>query len=317
MPGSALRCQAVRAMGGAVAMRQRRHPQKGELMTDPIEDLLGVLMLERLEDNLFRGQSRDIGGKSVFGGQVLSQALLAAELTVEGRMPHSLHGYFLRPGDAQAPIIYDVERIRDGRSYATRRVVAIQHGQAIFNAAVSFQRAEDGFDHQLPMPEVPGPEGLSSVIELRRQVAERLPAERREILTRERPIELRPVQPADLFTPERREPRQQVWFRAKGTLPAAEAIHRAALAYASDFSLLVTAFLPHSLSLFQPGVMAASLDHAMWFHRPFRADEWLLYVMDSPSASFGRGLSRGSIFARDGRLVASVAQEGVMRRRTA
>ena len=286
-------------------------------MTDLIEDLLHQLTLERLEDNLFRGQSRDLGGKSVFGGQVLGQALLAANQTIEERASHSLHGYFLRPGDPQAPIIYDVERIRDGRSFATRRVVAIQHGRAIFNATVSFQSAEDGFDHQLPMPEVPGPEGLRSVIELRRQAAELLPAERREILTRDRPIELRPVQPADLFSPERREPRQQVWCRAIGTLPDSEALHRAVLAYASDFSLLMTAFLPHGLSFYQPDVIAASIDHAMWFHRPFRADEWLLYVMDSPSASFGRGLAHGSIFARDGRLVASVAQEGVMRRRSA
>ncbi|HKK01137.1 MAG TPA: acyl-CoA thioesterase II [Desulfuromonadales bacterium] len=286
-------------------------------MTDLTEELLSHLALERLEDNLFRGQSRDLGGKSVFGGQVLGQALLAAHQTIEGRDVHSLHGYFLRPGDPQTPIIYDVERIRDGRSFATRRVVAIQHGQAIFNAAVSFQSAEEGFDHQLTMPEVPGPEGLTSFIELRRQAAERLPPARREVLTRERPIELRPVRPNDLFSPERRQPYQQVWIRAKGTLPDSDALHRAVLAYASDFSLLGTAFLPHGLSFYQPGVMAASLDHAMWFHRPFRADEWLLYAMDSPSASFGRGLARGSIYSFDGRLVASVAQEGVMRRRQA
>ncbi len=284
-------------------------------MSDLVQDLLSHLSLERLEDNLFRGESRDIGGKSVFGGQVLGQALIAAEQTVEGRQAHSLHAYFLRPGDLQAPIIYEVERIRDGRSFATRRVVAIQHGRPIFNMSVSFQVAEKGFEHQAPMPEVPGPEGLLSTLELRRQVMDRIPARLRETLTAEGPVELRPVQVLDPLNPERHAPFQHVWLRTVGALPDPIAVHQAILAYCSDFTLLGTALLPHGVSFFQPEVQAASLDHAMWFHRPFRIDDWLLYAMDSPSAGNGRGLGRGSIFARDGRLIASVAQEGVIRLR--
>jgi acyl-CoA thioesterase-2 len=284
-------------------------------MKDLIQDLLHHLTLERLEDNLFRGESRDLGGKSVFGGQVLGQALLAADQTVEGRRAHSLHAYFLRPGNPQSPIVYDVERIRDGRSFATRRVVAIQHGQPIFNMAVSFQIEEEGMEHQSPMPEAPGPKGLLSTTALRRQAAERIPTHLREVLTVDRPIEMRPVQPIDMFDPDRRPPTQQVWLRAVGSLPDSPALHQAILAYASDLTLLGTALLPHGMSFFQPDVQAASLDHAMWFHRPFRIDDWLLYAMDSPSAGNGRGLGRGSIFSRDGRLIASVAQEGVIRRR--
>ncbi len=282
-------------------------------MTELLQDLLDHLELERLEDNLFRGDSRDLGGKSVFGGQVLGQALLAAQQTVEGRQAHSLHAYFLRPGNPRAAIIYDVDRIRDGRSFATRRVVAIQHGRAIFNMSVSFQVAEEGLAHQSAIPAVPPPEELLSTVEWRRRMIERIPEPLREHLTRDRPIELRPVQPIDVLNPDRREPCQQVWLKAAGTLPDEPAIHQALLAYASDFTLLGTAFLPHGVSYFQPRVQAASLDHAMWFHRPFRMDEWLLYVMESPSACSGRGLGRGSIFARDGRLIASVAQEGVIR----
>jgi acyl-CoA thioesterase II len=280
---------------------------------DPLHDLLDHLTLERLEEDRFQGESRSLGGKSVFGGQVLGQALLAADATVEGRRAHSLHAYFLLAGDPNAPIVYEVERIRDGRSFATRRVVAVQHGRRIFNMAVSFQVAEEGLDHHLPMPDVPGPEGLLSGPELYRQIADRLPEKRRESLIAERPIDLRPVQPRDLLNPERRPPQRQVWFRAAGALPDDPVLHQAMLAYASDFTLLGTALFPHGLSFFNPGVQALSLDHAMWFHRPFRMDEWLLYSMDSPSASAGRGLGRGSIFTRDGRLIASVAQEGVIR----
>ena len=280
-----------------------------------LKDLLDHLTLEPLREDRFRGESRSLGGKSVFGGQVLGQALLAADATVEGRRAHSLHAYFLLAGDPTAPIVYEVERIRDGRSFATRRVVAVQHGRPIFNMAVSFQVAEEGLDHHAPMPDVPGPEGLLSGSELHRQIADHLPESHREALTAERPIEMRPVQPRDLLNPERRPPQRQVWLRTVGTLPDEPALHQAMLAYASDFTLLATALFPHGLSFFNPEVQAVSLDHAMWFHRPFRMDEWLLYAMDSPSASAGRGLGRGSIFTRDGRLVASVAQEGVIRLR--
>lgn len=282
---------------------------------DLLQDLLDHLTLEPVAEDRFRGESRSLGGKSVFGGQVLGQALLAADATVTGRRAHSLHAYFLLAGDPKAPIVYEVERIRDGRSFATRRVVAVQHGRAIFNMAVSFQVPEEGLEHHAPMPEVPGPEDLLSASDLHRQVADRLPAKRREALIAERPIELRPVQPRDLFDPEPLPPQRQVWFRAAGSLPDDPALHQAMLAYASDFTLLGTALYPHGLSFYHPGLQALSLDHAMWFHRPFRMDDWLLYVMDSPSASAGRGLGRGSIFTRDGRLIASVAQEGVIRLR--
>ncbi|WP_027714187.1 acyl-CoA thioesterase II [Desulfuromonas sp. TF] len=282
-----------------------------------LKDLLDHLTLEPLGNDRFRGESRSVGGKSVFGGQVLGQALLAADATVEGRRAHSLHAYFLLAGDPQAPIVYEVERIRDGRSFATRRVVAVQHGRAIFNMAVSFQVDEEGLDHHAAMPDVPGPEGLPSGSELYRQIADQLPENRRDALTAERPIELRPVRPRDLLNPERRPPQRQVWLRTVGALPDDPALHQAMLAYASDFTLLGTALYPHGLSFFNPEVQALSLDHAMWFHRSFRMDDWLLYAMDSPSASAGRGLGRGSIFTRDGRLVASVAQEGLIRLRKA
>ena len=280
-----------------------------------LQDLLDHLTLEPLGEDRFSGESRSLGGKSVFGGQVLAQALLAANATVTGRHAHSLHAYFLLTGDPEAPIVYEVERIRDGRSFATRRVVAMQHGRPIFNMAVSFQVAEEGLEHHLPMPEVPGPEGLSSGSELYRRIADHLPATHRESLTAERPIEMRPVHPRDLLNPERRPAQRQVWLRTIGALPDNPALHQAMLAYASDFTLLATALFPHGLSFFNPEVQALSLDHAMWFHHPFRMDDWLLYAMDSPSASGGRGLSRGSIFTRDGRLIASVAQEGVIRLR--
>ena len=282
-------------------------------MNDLIRDLLDHLSLERVEEDLFRGDSRDHGGKSVFGGQVLGQALMAAGRTVEGRAAHSLHAYFLRPGDIQAPILYEVDRIRDGKSFTTRRVVALQHDRPIFNMAASFQIAEQGVDHQADMPEAPSPEGLLSTTELRRREADRLPEKLRDLLTRESPIEFRPVEPVDFLEPERRQPAQQVWMRAAGALPEEQALHQALLAYASDFTLLNTALLPHGLSFFQKGVYMASLDHAMWFHRPFRMDEWLLYAMDSPNAHNCRGLGRGSIFTRDGRLIATVAQEGLIR----
>lgn len=282
---------------------------------DPVEDLVEHLRLEALEVNMFRGESRDVGQKSVFGGQVLAQALMAASRTVEDGLAHSLHGYFLLPGDPQAPIVYDVERIRDGRSFATRRVVAIQHGRTIFNMSASFHAQEEGIDHQIDSPRVPDPEELPSAGELARKTAPRAPKKARDYLTMRRPIEFRPVDPVDMLEPEKRPPQRCSWMRAAGELPHDPILHQAVLAYASDFALLGTALLPHGLSFLQGGVQAVSLDHAMWFHRPFRADRWLLYDMDSPSAFGARAFTRGSLFDADGRMVASVAQEGLVRRR--
>ena len=284
-------------------------------MEGTVQEMLAQLTLERLEENLFRGQSRDTGTKSVYGGQVLGQALMAAGLTVEARLAHSLHAYFLLPGDPQAPIVYDVERIRDGHSFTTRRVVAIQHGRAIFNMAASFQIREEGVEHQMAMPAVPPPEDLPDKETLARKAAENAPEQARTFLTRKRPLEFRPVAPTDPLHPEPKPPHRAIWLRTAGILPDDPALHRAVLAYASDFSLLGTALLPHGLTFFTPELQAASLDHAMWFHRDFRIDDWLLYVMDSPSATNARGLGRGNLFSRDGHLVASVAQEGLLRLR--
>ncbi|HXZ84273.1 MAG TPA: acyl-CoA thioesterase II [Myxococcota bacterium] len=284
-------------------------------MSNALRELIGLLDLEPIEVNLFRGVSPKEGWQRVFGGQVCAQALVAARRTVEGRLAHSFHAYFLRPGDPAVPILYDVDRIRDGQSFTTRRVVAIQHGQAIFNMQVSFQVAEAGLEHQLPMPDVPAPETLRTELERRRAIADRLPEPMRSIFLRERAIEVRPVAPIDEFDPEAREPHQNVWLRAKGALPDDPALHECVLAYASDLTLLDTSILPHAVSWWSEKLQTASLDHAMWFHRPFRADEWLLYAQDSPSASGARGFNRGSVFTRDGRLVASVAQEGLIRPR--
>lgn len=284
------------------------------IMSGSLRELLGLLELEPIERNLFRGNSRDIVGRRVFGGQVLGQALMAAVNTVdEPRFAHSIHGYFLRPGDMQHPIVYEVDRIRDGGSFTTRRVVAIQHGRAIFSMSASFQIEEAGADHQLPMPEVPPPEELQSERELAEALADQVPDALRERLVRDRPIDMRPVDPINPFKPEPRPACQSIWIRAAGEMPHDPTLHRVVLAFASDYNLLGAALRPHALSLFQRNMQAASLDHAMWFHREFRIDEWLLYVMDSPSASNARGFSRGSIFSRDGRLVASVAQEGLIR----
>jgi acyl-CoA thioesterase-2 len=282
----------------------------------PLVELVALLTLTRVGEDCFVGASHDLGFPQVFGGQVLGQALAAATSTVDPTRPaHSLHGYFLRPGDAQADIEYCVDRSRDGSSFTTRRVVATQHGRPIFHLAASFQRAEDGFDHQPTAPVVPGPEGLASELELTRAVADRLPDRVREIWTRDRPIEIRPVDPGDPFRPARREPAQYAWVRAVGEVADDDALHRCLLAYLSDFKLLGSALRPHGVSYLTGEVQMASLDHAMWFHRPFRVHDWLLYAMDSPSASGARGLARGSLFDRHGRLVASVAQEGLMRPR--
>ncbi len=283
----------------------------------PIQQLLHLLELERLEENIFRGPSRDIGSPSVFGGQVLGQALRAATYTVPSeRQVHSLHAYFILPGDPNAPIVYLVERLRDGRSFTTRRVTAIQHGRPIFNLAASFQVDEHGVMHQDPMPDVPPPEALISEAELRRQLAEQAPEVLRPFLLHERPIEIRPVESTNLLFPEKRPPRRHVWLRTAGKLPDDPALHQSVLAYASDFGFMGTAMLPHGLSFLQPHVQAASLDHAMWFYHPFRVDEWLLFAMESPVAAHARGLNRGLFFRRDGTLVAAVVQEGLMRIRS-
>lgn len=284
-------------------------------MPNAIDILLSILDLEPLEHNLFRGRSPEIGWQRIFGGQVIGQALVAAARTVEGRIAHSLHAYFMRPGDPKVPVLYEVERLRDGHSFTTRRVTAIQHGRAIFSMEVSFQAEESGLEHQIAMPDVPSPEELPSESDISSRYLEGAPESVRRYWERERPIELRPVDLRHFLGREALDPIQHVWIRATGRLPDDPEIHRCVLAYASDMTLLDTALFPHGRMVFDPDLQAASLDHAMWFRRPFRADDWLLYAEDSPSASGGRGFNRGSLFSRDGKLVASVAQEGLIRLR--
>jgi acyl-CoA thioesterase II len=289
-------------------------------MASAVQQLVEILDLEPLELNLFRGRSPQSGWQRVFGGQVLGQALVAACRTVDdvaSRPPHSLHAYFLIGGDPKVPIIYEVDRIRDGKSFITRRVVAIQHGQAIFSMSVSFQVHEEGLSHQFTMPEVPRPDALPSETEMKERVWPRMPEPVRRYYERERPIELRPVEYNRYFGEKLDGDRFHVWVRATGQLPDEPAIHQCVLAYASDMTLLDAALIPHGRTVFSDDIMAASLDHALWFHRPFRADEWLLYAQDSPNLSGSRGLSRGLIFSGDGSLVASVAQEGLLRKRRA
>jgi acyl-CoA thioesterase-2 len=283
-------------------------------MAFTLDDLHALLDLEYIEHNIFRARSVDIGSGTVFGGQALAQSLVAAQRTVDAeRVAHSMHGYFILPGDVDAPIVYEVDRLRDGSSFTTRRIVAIQHGRAIFNMAASFQAPEEGAEHQADMPDVPGPADLPRELELVRAVEDQIPEKVRSFYTRERPIEFRPVDPVDPFAPAAKPPAHHVWFRARGVLPDDRLTHRSVLAYASDYGLLSTALRPHGLSFVQPDLQLASLDHALWVHRPVRADDWLLYAMDSPSAAGARGFARGQIFAADGTLVASVAQEGLMR----
>lgn len=283
-------------------------------MSPVLKDFLDLLDLEYIEDNLFRGESRNLGGKSVFGGQVLGQALVAATRTVdEARPPNSLHAYFLRPGDMAAPIVYDVERSRDGGSFTWRRIKAIQHGRQIFSMMASFHAPEDGYEHQAAMPDVPRPDDLPDQRTLRQQCVADCPESFRQQFLRELAIEFRPVDPINPFVPHVTEPVQHIWFRASGSLPDDPMLHHCVLAYASDFNLLSTAMRPHGVTYMVPGMIVASLDHAIWFHRPLRADEWLLYTMDSPGAQGARGLSRGLVFDADGQLVASVAQESLMR----
>ena len=296
-------------------------------MNAVLASFLDLLDLEPLEVNLFRGQNRYLGSRRVFGGQVLAQAIVAAGRTVpEERLAHSLHAYFILPGDVEAPIVYQVDRLRDGGSFTTRRVTAVQHGRPIFNAAVSFHRPEPGLDHQADaaggapgggpstaLEGVPGPEGLPSEPELARAIAHLLPEHLRDVYTAERAIEWRPIDPVNPFAPVPRPPLSRGWLRAADAVPGGPLMQQAVLAYASDYGLLGAALLPHGRTFFQPTMQAASLDHALWFHRPFHAHDWLLYTMESPTAAGARGFTRGTLHTREGVLVASVAQEGLIR----
>lgn len=280
-----------------------------------LPDLLRLLQLEQLEDKLFRGESHPTPWGRVFGGQVLAQALLASAQTVpDDRRIHSLHGYFILGGDVERPIVYDVEALRDGRSFTTRRCVAIQKGEAIFNSSSSYHVVEPGLSHQIEVPRVPGPEGLASSIELAERYRKTSPALYTR-LARELPIEVRPVDDIDLQQPVDYPPRYRVWIRAAGAMPNDAHLHQAVLAYASDYHLLTTAVVPHLREVRYQDLILTSLDHAMWFHEEVRVDDWLLVDIDSPQASGSRGFTRASVFDRKGRLVASVAQEGLMRRR--
>ena len=297
-------------------------PAKSAKPADPksgsaLDGLLSILDLEPLEENLFRGRSPQQGWQRVYGGQVLGQALVAAVRTVPAdRVAHSLHAYFLLAGDPSRPIVYNVERVRDGRSFTTRRVTAIQHGRAMFVMSTSFHVAEPGLDHQDEMPKVPQPEELPSEQQLTAKLLAHLPENMKSYWERERPIELRPVDVSRYFARRKGAPEQAIWMRASGRLPDAFPLHQCVLAYASDFTLLDTALIAHGKLMFDKDMQLASLDHALWFHRPFRADEWLLYAQDSPSGHGARGFCRGKVFTRDGVLIASVCQEGLMRQRT-
>jgi acyl-CoA thioesterase-2 len=287
-------------------------------MSFAVKDVLDILDLEPLEVNLFRGRSPQVGWQRVFGGQVIGQALVAACRTVEAPRPaHSLHAYFLLAGDPKVPIIYNVDRIRDGKSFTTRRVVAIQHGHAIFTMQVSFHADEPGLVHQMPMPDVPDPEHLPGEAEIRERIMAMMPDPVRAYYEGERAIEMRPVEYERYLGRKYDDAKFHVWIRVTGKLPDDPQIHQCVLAYASDLTLLDAALIPHGRTLFERDFLPASLDHAMWFHRPFRADEWLLYAQDSPNLNGARGFSRGLIFTRDGTLAASVAQEGLVRLRRA
>ncbi len=284
--------------------------------TKPMQDLIERLDLEKLEENLFRGSSPQNGWQRVFGGLVIAQALMAAQRCVDpDRIVHSLHAYFMRPGDPSIPIVYQVERIRDGSSFTTRRVVAVQHGKAIFSMSASFQVEEPGFDHQISIPNVPAPETLMGEAEFRAAFLAQAPDTVKKYWGRERPIEIRPTSLTHYLSREKLEPQAHIWVKASGLVPDDRHYQAAILAYLSDMTLLDTSLYAHGTSIFDPELQVASLDHAMWFHRPCRLDDWLLYTQDSPSAAGARGMTRGSIFTRDGRLVASVAQEGLIRKR--
>ncbi|WP_108126493.1 acyl-CoA thioesterase [Saccharospirillum mangrovi] len=278
-----------------------------------VERLIELLTLEPIGEHRYRGLSQDLGYPKVFGGQVIGQGLSAALQTLEGRVPHSLHSYFLRPGDVSEPIDYQVEAVRDGRSFSVRRVIATQFDKPILAMTASFQIEEPGLEHQDAMPNVPGPEGLEPELKLYRDHADEIPTRVRDLFTAERPIEYRIVEAQNPFRPRMGIAKRHMWIRANGPLPDDPVVHQSMLAYTSDYGFLETALMPHGISLMKPGLTIASLDHAIWFHRPFKFDDWLLYVADSPSASGARGYVRGQIFDRSGKLVASTAQEGMIR----
>ena len=278
-----------------------------------LEDLISLLQLERIEENIFRGDSRDIGSPQVFGGQVVGQALSAAQNTVEDRVAHSLHAYFLRRGDITAPIVYEVDRARDGGSFSNRRVVAIQHGRPILNLAASFQTPEEGLEHQAGMPDIPGPDGLQTLHEIAKDLPDTVPMKMRRFLMEKRPFEFRPVRPINFEKREKLPPINHVWVRAVDRLPEDQALHQNLLAYVSDYELLGVSTLPHGISFIHDNVIMASLDHALWFHRKVEIDQWHLYSIDSPNASGARGLARGQFFTEAGTLVASTTQEGLVR----
>ncbi|RUO25969.1 acyl-CoA thioesterase II [Aliidiomarina minuta] len=285
-------------------------------MSQVLDGLLNLLELETIEQGLYRGQSQDLGFAAVFGGQVMGQALSAAKETIpEDRAVHSFHSYFLRPGDANKPIVYDVENIRDGKSFSTRRIQAIQYGKPIFYMTASFQGQEPGLTHQDKMPDVPGPEGLVSDLDVHREHADLIPEPLRSKFTSDKPILMRFVTEYNPFNPKPDEAKRYVWIKANGNMPDDHRIHKYLLAYASDFNFLPTALQPHGLSFAHPKMQMATIDHAMWFHREFRMDDWLLYAIDSPSATNARGLVRGQVFNRQGELVASTIQEGLIRQR--
>ena len=286
-------------------------------MLEITQKLVELLDVTAIREDHFQGDSEDLGFPNVFGGQVLGQALMSASRTVEGRLCHSLHAYFLRPGNQRMPIEYEVHRVRDGGSFSVRRVIARQEGREILTCSLSFQGEESGLQHQFEMPDVPAPETLKTEQELGTELAPHVPEAVRFLLTRDRPVEFRPINPGDLLNPQPRPPRSQDWVRVKGELPDDPVLHRCLLAYASDFSFLGTSLAPHGIKLWGGDLQVASLDHAMWFHRDFRMDEWLLYDKDTPSASSGRGLNRGNFFNARGDMVASCAQEGLIRVRRA
>ncbi len=285
-------------------------------MSQALDELLRLLALEPLDDGLYRGQSMDLGFGAVFGGQVMGQALAAAKYTLEPERPvHSFHSYFLRPGDVNKPIIYDVENIRDGKTTSTRRVQALQYGKPIFYLTASFQQPVAGFEHQALMPEVAGPEWLIPESERIQALARFIPDRLKDKLLAENPIEMRQVNYVDPLQPEKTAPLRHVWLKANGRLPDDPRIHKYLLAYASDFNFLPTALMPHGHSFWEPRLQVATIDHSMWFHQDFRFDDWILYVMESPRAIAGRGLVQGHFYTRDGTLVATAMQEGIIRPR--
>ncbi|MCE0811164.1 acyl-CoA thioesterase II [Buttiauxella sp. S04-F03] len=285
-------------------------------MSQALSNLLALLNLEKIEEGIFRGQSEDLGLRQVFGGQVVGQALYAAKETVPvDRLVHSFHSYFLRPGDSQKPIVYDVETLRDGNSFSARRVAAIQNGKPIFYMTASFQAPEPGFEHQKTMPTAPAPENLKSETEIAMVFEKLLPQTLKEKFLCEKPLEIRPVVFHNPMQGHVDEPVRQVWMRANGQMPADLRIQQSLLGYASDFNFLPVALQPHGVGFLEPGMQVATIDHSMWFHRPFDMNDWLLYSVESTSASSARGFVRGEFYSRDGVLVASTVQEGVMRKR--